>query len=307
METVMQAMEVIGRAHKITRAFLQQICLDVERHELTSVFKITNLLKYRELFGRPSSNIPLLARNPISAHTSHAGFVHSMGRNPTTEPETSQDALDQDCNNGGVNASTQPSADSNTGEEEELDGMRCFKPVMSVVNRNLQPPPPVPHLSHKRKRVSPSPTPDSVTDTVMIGVYPRHGRMAGYEQQSALRGSAENWSISGVSAYSQNSSAIAIPDRTNSTASSSPMNRNTGTEPLSGSSHTSPGMGLGNSAEENKVDLRQFIGRIPTPIWQATEETLFGQVDAVDFTGGVNDPWENMHDSMYSNDNGMLR
>jgi hypothetical protein len=83
---------------------------------------------------------------------------------------------------------------------------------------------------------------------------------------------------------------FALPDRTTS-SESSPAQR--GTEPFSGSSNTSPGLGLGNTPEENRIDLRQFQGRIATPIWQSTEEGLFNHITETiaQFSGDGDDPW----------------
>jgi hypothetical protein len=306
MDTVIQAMGAIGQIHKITRAFLQQVCLDVELNDLTSVFKISNLLQYRGLFGKPSSHIPLFVRSPVSSYTKRAGFVPSMDQNQVSEPASSQaqGTYDETRNNGQA-ATPQRSAEVNGNDTSQLTPVSCFQPMLSAVHRNLQPPPPMAQMSNKRKRVSPSPVPDSITDPVMIGVYPRP-RITGYQQQTWRRSNTESWGTSNVGIYTQAPDALAIPDRTNSTASSSPQNRNAGTETLSASSHTSPGMGLGNSLEENRVDLRWFIDRIPTPIWQAAEDNLFGQMDSVDFTGGL-DPWDSLHNSMYPSDDGMLR
>ncbi|KAI9167403.1 binuclear zinc transcription factor [Paramyrothecium foliicola] len=308
VETIIQAMEAIGRAHKITRAFLQQTCLDIERHDLASLFKVTRLMKYRELFGKAQSNIPLLARSSISKATTYAGLIHSMGRDPGI-PTDARDGLNAGGQqNGEGMADTLGNLVQEDGPQKNFEELLCFQPIVGVVSRNMQPPPPMSQSNHKRKRVSPSPTPDPASDNVMIGVYPR--RAGAYEQQRMGRSVVESWTMNNGNLYNQTvPGTVAIPDRTNSTASSSPQNRNTGTETLSGSSHTSPGIGLGNTAEENKVDLRPFLGRIPTPIWQATEETLFGQADQVDFTNGeYNDPWGNMHgNNMYTNDNGMLR
>jgi hypothetical protein len=88
---------------------------------------------------------------------------------------------------------------------------------------------------------------------------------------------------------------ISLPDRTNSSTASSPVNQvsNSGsyTKTASGSSHTSPDIGLGNSAEENRIDLRAFQDRISTPIWQSTEETLFAQMATNTLGNDGDDTW----------------
>jgi hypothetical protein len=90
------------------------------------------------------------------------------------------------------------------------------------------------------------------------------------------------------------SGVISLPDRTNSSAASSPVNygSNPGsyTRTASGSSHTSPDIGLGNSAEENRIDLRAFQERISTPIWQSTEDALFTQMASNEMPD-ESDPW----------------
>jgi hypothetical protein len=70
---------------------------------------------------------------------------------------------------------------------------------------------------------------------------------------------------------------MTLPDRTGSSSSSSPANHHSASRTATGSSHTSPGIGigLGNTVEENRIDLRAFQGRISTPLWQGAEETTF--------------------------------
>ena len=69
LEFVVQAMEAIARDHLITRAFLQQIIIDIQRNGLTSTVKLPNLGRFQKLFGQCASNIPLLARSKISKHS----------------------------------------------------------------------------------------------------------------------------------------------------------------------------------------------------------------------------------------------
>ncbi|PKK49291.1 hypothetical protein CI102_5732, partial [Trichoderma harzianum] len=69
LELIINAMEAMGRIHMITCAFLQQACLDIDNNGLSGSIKLPILYQYRNLFGGPASNIPLLARSPISRHT----------------------------------------------------------------------------------------------------------------------------------------------------------------------------------------------------------------------------------------------
>ncbi|KAK2050816.1 hypothetical protein LZ31DRAFT_548127 [Colletotrichum somersetense] len=69
LKFIITAMEAIGRKHVITKAFLQQIYMDVERNGLAGIIDLPNLSNYKNQFGWTSSNIPLLARSSISKHT----------------------------------------------------------------------------------------------------------------------------------------------------------------------------------------------------------------------------------------------
>ncbi|EHK20134.1 uncharacterized protein TRIVIDRAFT_122942, partial [Trichoderma virens Gv29-8] len=69
LELIINAMEAVGRIHMVTCAFMQQACLDIDNNGLSGRIKLPILYQYRNLFGGPASNIPLLARSPISRHT----------------------------------------------------------------------------------------------------------------------------------------------------------------------------------------------------------------------------------------------
>ncbi|KAK2003417.1 hypothetical protein LX36DRAFT_651187 [Colletotrichum falcatum] len=69
LKFIITAMEAIGRKHVITKAFLQQIFMDVERNCLAGIIDLPSLSNYKGQFGWTCSNIPLLARSSISKHT----------------------------------------------------------------------------------------------------------------------------------------------------------------------------------------------------------------------------------------------
>ena len=69
LEFIINAMEAIGRQHLITRAFLQQVCLDVEANGVAPAIRMPRLSLYKNMFGMCRSNIPLLVRSSVSRHT----------------------------------------------------------------------------------------------------------------------------------------------------------------------------------------------------------------------------------------------
>ncbi|RYO74692.1 hypothetical protein DL766_004505 [Monosporascus sp. MC13-8B] len=70
LDFIISAMEVIGRDHAITRAFLRQVLLDIDHNGIGHMVRTPRLDKMSEVLGaQMSNNIPLLARSGISRHT----------------------------------------------------------------------------------------------------------------------------------------------------------------------------------------------------------------------------------------------
>lgn len=279
-------MEAIGRAHQVTTAFLQQACLDIERNGLTSCLQIPSLSKYRDLFGGPASNIPRVARSPVSQHTEMSSPL--PGRLPLGSPKGVRRPA-------GLRMS-KPLA-SLTGVQPELNHTTdCFNAVLGAVTRNVAPKP-SDSISHKRKRVAVSPGPEAGITAAprTSGTAARDFRFSiskGCVDTPANLACGNLWPGEVDMNPQAADPVFVLPDRTNSSASS-PAHHGACTEPFSGSSHTSPSLGLGNTPEENRIDLRQFQGRIATPIWQSTEEGLFNHITETiaQYSGDGNDPW----------------
>lgn len=265
LETIINAMEAIARSHDITRAFLQQAYLDIERNGLSSIMPLPTLRKYRNAFGRVKPNIPLLCRSSVAQHTSVSPIL--PGRLPLGS-------------SGRFGYLTGEKIGKCPGDDgENVVGKECFSAVLGAVTRNVAPAQrlEVPgsndsngDSSNKRKRMSPSPGPDLMAS---LGGPPTMKGPPFSKEPSAA------WPASQVCPPSMN-----LPDRTTSSSSSSPAMPYSASRAATGSSHTSPGMGmpigLGNTAEENRVDLRAFQGRVSTPLWQAAEEaTFFAQIN----------------------------
>lgn len=279
LEIIINAMEAIGRVHMVTTAFLQQACLDIERNGLTSSLKLPSLSKYRDLFGGPASSIPLLARSSISKHTEMSPPL--PGRLPLGMPKGNRRPAGLKMNKP---------LSSLTGIQPEMRHTTdCFNAILGAVTRNVTPKQPAP-VSNKRRRVAVSPGPESV----MTGNSKESGTSAASNFRYNMSGGRADtlWHQGEMELNIQGvvDPIFALPDRTTSSGSS-PAQR--GTEPFSGSSNTSPGLGLGNTPEENRIDLRQFQGRIATPIWQSTEEGLFNHITETiaQFSGDGDDPW----------------
>ncbi|KAK5989095.1 Citrinin biosynthesis transcriptional activator mrl3-like protein [Cladobotryum mycophilum] len=280
LKIVISAMEAIGRVHMLTCAFLQQACLDIERNNLSAHIQLPSLAKYRNLFGGPSSHIPLLARSPVSRHTEAATPL--PGRLPLERPKGVPRPSTLKMTKG------QPSFTGLGPVDRAIKGhtqSECFQPVLGAATRNV-----APIVSeaanHKRKRMSPSPGPGASVAggfNVPNHVASSSGSLGGHLGVGVWRTGDMSQMLDG---------AFNLPDRTNSSASS-PAQRGATTETLSASSHTSPSLGLGNTPEENRIDLRQFQARIVAPLWETTEGGVFERLTETfgTFANDGSDAW----------------
>lgn len=265
-------MEAIGRYHQITRAFLQQACLDIERNGLSDTIQMPELNKYRELFGGACSNIPLLARSSIGRHTEMSPVL--PGKLPLGNPK------------GRIRPShlrLKPPYGIPI-EDETMNGEQSaqFQAMLGAVTRNIS----VPNINQndqndqhasKRKRMSPSPVPQGYVEP-----YSMEAGISAGRSSACMNISQDGTNLVPTATQQRQYMNLNLPDRTGSSSSSSPLNRTNGpTETHSGSSNQpSPGqMGLGNTLEENTFDFRPFQDRVMTPLWPSTtEEAMFGQV-----------------------------
>jgi hypothetical protein len=263
---IIQSMEAIARVHTITRTFLQQTCLDIEKNGLSSVIQVPSLRKYRNAFGPSRSRIPMLARSSVAEHTGASPILFASNFTQEKRMDAEESRLDKVASAMSL-------------------GKTCYSAVLGAAARNVEPADRPDPETNKRKRTRESPGPEVMAN--MRSKEPLHLNL-----NPNFRGTGM-WPASFSPRMA--SGAISLPDRTNSSAASSPANQGSNqgsyTKTVSGSSHTSPDIGLGNSAEENRIDLREFQERISTPIWQSTEETLFAQMAANTIPLGDGDPW----------------
>lgn len=293
LEILVRAMEAIGRYHHITRAFLQQACLDIERNGLSTIIQLPELHKYRDIFGGAFSNIPLLARSSIGRHTEMSPVL--PGKLPLGNPK------------GRMRPSNLMLHSPHVAPPDEEQTAQ-FQAMLGAVTRNIS----VPNVNQngqnethqaKRKRTSPTSTPQGQDDPYNAGTGVVVGR-----NFTCMNVSQDGVSLVPSVSQQQQYRNLNLPDRTNSSSSSSPLNRTTvPTETHSGTStNPSPGqLGLGNTLEENTFDFRPFQDRDIGPLWPSTtEEAMFGSVTeemvtsvlemggAGSWNGMYNDVWD---------------
>ncbi|KAJ4264824.1 hypothetical protein NW762_005067 [Fusarium torreyae] len=271
-QLIIQSMEAIARVHTITRTFLQQACLDIEKNGLDHLIQMPSLRRYRSAYGPNKSFIPTIARSSVAQHTDASPITLAQQQKMKGE-ETRLDkvafAMGSNCG---------PSL-----------GRACFQAMLGAITRNVEPADRPDPTTNKRKRTGNSPGPVMMAN--LRNNIPTSSPL-NLNLNPNFRGSGV-WPAS----FSPNNppGPMSLPDRTNSSTASSPANQGSNpgsyTRTVSGSSHTSPDTGLGNSAEENRIDLRAFQERISTPVWQSTEETLFAQMMTNTLPTDGTDPW----------------
>ncbi|GAP89658.1 putative binuclear zinc transcription factor [Rosellinia necatrix] len=70
LDFMLSAMEAIGRTHSLTRSFLRQALLDIERNGVQDIVQLPRVARLsRRLGNGVSHNVPLLARTRLSRHS----------------------------------------------------------------------------------------------------------------------------------------------------------------------------------------------------------------------------------------------
>ncbi|KAI0024836.1 hypothetical protein F4780DRAFT_479255 [Xylariomycetidae sp. FL0641] len=198
LDFILAAMEAIGREHTITRAFLRQIVLDIERNGIQHLVRVPQYAAGGSTGNSAaaaapltSHNIPLLARSKVSRHSGGAQPV-LPGRLPLGNPV------------GNVVATTADDADA----DEERVGWACpynssHHPQPSAFgdattsSSSGPPPPPTNHNNnHKRRRTSTA----SPAATATTGTEPQQ------QQSSSSSSSAASWGFQAASACASSSS-----------------------------------------------------------------------------------------------------
>ncbi|KAI2636407.1 fungal-specific transcription factor domain-containing protein [Hypomontagnella submonticulosa] len=69
LDFLMAAMEALGRDHPITKHFLRQVVVDIDRNDIRHIVRLPRLDNLGEFNTQISHNIPLLARSKVSRHS----------------------------------------------------------------------------------------------------------------------------------------------------------------------------------------------------------------------------------------------
>lgn len=306
LEIVIRGMQAIARHHKITNAFLQQIFMDLDRNGLSGT---VNMPWFMEMANSEwSSNIPLLARSAVSRHSNVAPVL--PGRLPLGNPQGK--VVPMKNSSGPLLAPR-----GTTATVKKLTNSDCYQPMLSAVNRNMMPSGakkqnPVPssesmqettgHPANKRKRTDQSYVSDGMNvpqtwnsnDIAQASAASSTGHLSGN-----LFGTTTSYNSDMMDTSQQRGEMFVLPDRSTPSNSSSPAYRATSSslaDVLSSVSGASPAAGLGNTAEENRIDFRAFQDKITGPIWSPEEELFMKQMaDSLvngSLPGAVSEPWD---------------
>lgn len=279
-------MEAISRHHKITNGFLQQACLDIERNGLgsTTTVHLSALSKYRDFFGDFTANIPLLARSHVSGRSAIAPVL--PGKLPLGNPKGVRFPDDFDYGDDPTYLASRGSR----GTEDtvkRLINSECYQPMIGPVSRNMGSSRPIMTGGFAEFE------PPSTTTTAAAGA--KRKRTSAWNTPTA--GAAETQLFGVVDATTaqfmsqfdptnQNNMFI-YPDRsrTPSTISSPAPALHRGVATTISSAD-----GLGNTPEENRVDIKALQDRVSGPLWPLQEEES-AMVAQIVQEIGTGDPW----------------
>ncbi|GAO14064.1 uncharacterized protein UV8b_06463 [Ustilaginoidea virens] len=259
LEVVMQAMEAFARKFQITCGFIQQACIDIERNNLTSLLKFPWLEKY--LAGASGSHIPLITRSSVSKHTDIIPVL--PGRLPLNNPE-------------GKILGTLLDADKDDPPRpfEEPINNDCFQPVLGAATRAGPVSPTVGGMSRGRTATSPGVSPDAgMPPNAMPGGKAGQGLACAAHQATAML-NGNGTSGLGICDRLADASCV-LPDRNHPSTVPQPGayrldDEGPGAAFPAGSHSTTPA-GLGNTREENRIDLRDLQERMAAHLWPAAQ------------------------------------
>lgn len=84
LDFIIAAMDAIGREHVMTRAFLKQLLLDLERNNITQISHVPRVDNLSKVIALGHHNFPILSRSHISGHSSPESPL--SGRLPPGNP-----------------------------------------------------------------------------------------------------------------------------------------------------------------------------------------------------------------------------
>lgn len=255
LDILVRTMEAAGRDHLITKAFLQQLCLDIERNGLASSIKLTNLGKYQKMFDQCSSTIPLLARSKISKHTQVAPPL--PGRLPLGNP---------------------------VGNPWPRNVQKGDLPIVTLLDESGSS-----SNANKRKRNSPGSTSDIEVCTGGPGyMYTPSGVVDASQAPLGVGGISRamftaTFMRASEEAIAQDMAKFNLPHRGSPRLCSPPVSRSTPTQ--SGSDSSTPGVSAG--VVQGEPEAHVSLPQLQTP----TEDTDFTSIMEAVFNLPNEDPW----------------
>lgn len=301
LELVINAMEAMGRIHTITCAFMQQACLDIDNNGLSGSIKLPILYQYRNLFGGPTSHIPLLARSPISKHTQMSSPL--PGRLPLDKPLGHLRPMHLRM------TKSVPLLTGVTASMSRMGITDNFRPALGAISRNLAPQ--SNDNIHKRKRERWSPQPSASLDGGFVGAAVLNEHADG---RDAIPNSATYLSITRLGQQqgarrrfkdAMINGDFAIPDQANSPSFYFlPLGQAAGSRLQSGDSHAFPDTGQRTLSQHNEADLQQYQNGTPLRTWQSMDNDMLSFTETMSFPADIpdvsGDPLEFLNDEFSS-------
>ncbi|KAI0858915.1 hypothetical protein F4860DRAFT_505019 [Xylaria cubensis] len=126
LDFILSAMEAVGRTHSITRSFLRQALLDIERNGVQDIVQLPRVTRLSQrLNNGVSHNVPLLARTRLSRHSEAQPPIpglsvgRTMSRNtPSSAPRTSSSWVRSAPNPSSLSASSGSGSDGHANKRQ---------------------------------------------------------------------------------------------------------------------------------------------------------------------------------------------
>ncbi|KAK4082769.1 transcriptional regulator family: Fungal Specific TF [Trichoderma aggressivum f. europaeum] len=285
LELIINAMEAMGRIHMITCAFLQQACLDIDNNGLSGRIKLPILYQYRNLFGGPASNIPLLARSPISRHTQMSSPL--PGRLPLDKPLGQRRPMHLRM------TKSVPLLTGVTASMSRMGITDSFRPALGAISRNLTPQ--STDNAHKRKRQYSNSQSSSSRVSGSVGTYAANRRTEDGES------TGHNAMYSYMATMGQQQETVVrpqdpmidgdfmAPGQTDSPSFSYiSLGQPVGSVLDSGDSNTFPGAGQGTFSDHNEADFQHYQTDTPLRSWQPMDNEVLTFSETMSFPTDTN-------------------
>ncbi|KAL6806953.1 hypothetical protein GGI42DRAFT_319751 [Trichoderma sp. SZMC 28013] len=280
LELIINAMEAMGRIHMITCAFLQQACLDIDNNGLSGSIKLPILYQYRNLFGGPASNIPLLARSPISRHTQMSSPL--PGRLPLDKPLGQRRPMHLRM------TKSVPLLTGVTASMSRMGITDSFRPALGAISRNLTPQ--STDNAHKRKRQYSTSQPSSSRVGGSVGTSAANRRPEDRES------TGNNAMYSDMATMGQQRETLVrpqdpmidgnymAPGQTDLPSFSYiSLGQPAGSLLDSGDSHVPPGAEQGTFPDHNEADFQHYQNDNPLRPWQPMDNEALTFSEAMSF------------------------